>query len=370
MTGTSDLRAVAPHRLDVAALADSCGLDRLGVAPVDVFTRTRADLLARRAAGLQADMQFTYRNPERSTDPARVLDGARSLVVGAAAHPTELSSRSTSVPAARVARYVSGGHYERLRLGLERVADHLRELGGRARVVFDDNALVDREAARRAGLGAYGKNSNLLLTGAGSWFVLGSVVTDLDLAPTAATNDDPCGNCRRCIDQCPTGAIVAEGVVDARRCLAWLVQAGGTFPLEYRVALGDRIYGCDECQEVCPENRRHAVPGEADDGWIDLIATLDASDAELLDRHGSWYLADRDPAIIRRNALVALANVADALDPEVQRVISDALAHAQPLIRAHAVWAARRLGLDQLLDHADRHPMVLHELRAPVEIRS
>ncbi len=369
VTGSSGaLRPTPPVRLDVEDLARRTGLDRVGVAPVEVFARTRADLHARRSAGLHADMQFTYRNPDRSTDPARVLDGARSLVVGASAYPND-PGPAPHRPSARVARYATGGHYDRLRDGLEGVAAHLRDAGGRTRVVFDDNALVDREAARRAGIGDYGKNANLLLPGAGSWFVLGSVVTDLDLAPTGSASVDPCGSCRRCLDGCPTGAIVVEGVVDARRCLAWLVQAGGTFPVEHRVALGDRIYGCDECQDVCPENRRHAVPSGAADGWVDLIEILDASDAELLERHGSWYLADRDPAIIRRNALLVLGNVGSGRDRETRRVVGAALVHEQPMVRAHAVWAARRLGLAHLLDPTDTHPEVVLEQHHPVEVR-
>ena len=121
-------------------------------------------------------------------------------------------------------------------------------------MVADDNALVDREAAVRAGLGWYGKNSNVLLPGAGSWFVLGTVITDAPL-PSSSRLSDGCGPCRRCLDGCPTGAIVAPGVVDARRCLAWLVQAPGSIPEDFRPAIGDRMYGCDDCQEVCPPNR-------------------------------------------------------------------------------------------------------------------
>src|SRR5262249_9416476 len=158
----------------------------------------------------------------------------------------------------------------------------LRIDGWKARVFADDNALVDREAAYRAGLGWYGKNANVLLPGAGSWFVLGSVVTDAPLLPDAAPQPDGCGACRRCIDGCPTGAIVAPGVVDARRCLAWLVQAPGDFPREFRVALGNRLYGCDDCQEVCPPNRRHARGhDDGDPAMVPLLELLAADDAVL-----------------------------------------------------------------------------------------
>src|SRR5690606_28594835 len=147
-----------------------------------------------------------------------------------------------AAPRGRVARYARADHYGELRAALRAVAGELKAAGWRARVLADDNALVDREAAYRAGLGWYGKNANLLLPGRGSWFVLGSVVTDAPLARTAEPVADGCGACTRCLDGCPTGAIVAPGVVDARRCLAWLLQVEGPFPREHRVVLGDRLY--------------------------------------------------------------------------------------------------------------------------------
>ena len=201
-------------------------------------------------------MQFTYRNPARSTDPSRIMEGARSLIVGARGYQRQAPGQS-AVVAGRVARYAWVDHYEPLRRALGSVAMALEAAGWQARVVADDNALVDRAAAARAGIGWYGKNCNILLPGAGSWFVLGSVVTDAPL-PFDAPLADGCGSCQRCLPACPTGALTAPGVLDARRCLAWLVQAPGIFPFEYRVALGDRLYGCDDCQEVCPPNRRSA----------------------------------------------------------------------------------------------------------------
>ena len=156
-------------------------------------------------------MQFTYRNPARSTEPHRILADARSLVVGARSYLVEAPAAPASPANAQVARYAWNDHYTELRRGLEAVADRLRAEGWTCRVVADDNALVDREAAHRAGLGWYGKNANILLPGEGSWFILGAVVTDAPLSASSPM-EDGCGSCSRCVDGCPTGAIVAPGV--------------------------------------------------------------------------------------------------------------------------------------------------------------
>ncbi len=347
---------------EVIAVGVAAGLDAVGVAPAEPFESTRNTLLARREQGLHGGMAFTYRNPDRSTDPGRTVDGAQSLVVGA------LGYRNSASPApdravGRVAAYARSDHYARLRGALGQVADMLRDAGHKAAVVADDNALVDREAAQRAGLGWYGKNSNILLPGRGSWFVLGSVITTAALEPSAPVADQ-CGPCRRCLDGCPTGAIVAPGVVDARRCLAWLVQADGDFPLEFREALGDRIYGCDDCQEVCPPNRMaesaSSSAGEEldsdienhpendldnDIAWVDLVELLQSDDDDLMARYGRWYIPQREPRYVRRNALVALGNSGRGADPDVVETVVRYLAHSDPMLVRHAEWAAARLGV-------------------------
>jgi epoxyqueuosine reductase len=340
-----------PTTLDVLSVGRAAGLDAVGVAPAEPFTSTLEDLRERKAQGLHGGMAFTYRNPERSTDPARTVEQARALVVGARSYGHAQPTAPAGGPAGRVARYVWHDHYQALRQSLGEVADALRGEGWRAVVVADDNALVDREAAYRAGLGWYGKNANLLLPGQGSWFVLGSVVTDAPLPPTGPPQPDGCGSCRRCVDGCPTGAIIAPGVVDARRCLAWLVQAEGTFPEAHREALGDRIYGCDDCQEVCPPNRRadrdlpaaSARPDPTAAAWVPLLDLLAASDEALMAEHGRWYIPRRDPRYLRRNALVALGNVGDAADPRVLAALREARDSGDDLLAEHATWALARI---------------------------
>ncbi len=371
---------------EVCRIGSDAGLDAVGIAPADTFDTTLRHLEQRKGAGLHGGMQFTYRNPARSTDPSRTVAGAAALVVGALRYLRSVPAGDPrpagpagdpGAPRGRVARYSWSDWYGPLRAMLGTVADHLSERGYRVRVLADDNALVDREAAYRAGIGWYGKNANLLLPGKGSWYVLGAVVTDAPLPPTStAPLGDGCGACRRCLPACPTGALVAPGVLDARRCLAWLLQAPGPFPFEYRAALGDRVYGCDDCQEACPVNVRAsaveppppAAPG--DEPSVDLLALLAATDEELLAHLGRWYIPNRQPRYLRRNALLALANQADGRHPEIAGAVDRALRHADPLVRSHAVWAAARLGRKDLLEAVadDPDPSVQAELAAAPEV--
>jgi epoxyqueuosine reductase len=370
--GDVDRRLPSVDELRTVGL--SAGLDVVEVATAEPFVDVRSTLEDRKANGLHGGMAFTYRAPDRSTDPRRSLPEARALVVGArsylAAEPPD--ALGTAVRG-RIARYAWEDHYAAVREGLTAIARVLKDAGWRARVAADDNALVDRAAAQRAGIGWWGKNANLLLPRLGSWYVLGSVITDAPLPGSSEPAPDLCGTCTRCLDRCPTGAIVAPGVVDARRCLSWLLQVEGTFPREHRAALGDRIYGCDDCQEVCPPNRRAPVraPSGAEQPWAPLADLLDPDDAAVLAHADRWYVPKRDLRYVRRNALVVLGNVGDGRDPEVVALLERYLAHADPMLRAHAVWAARRLGREDLATgvQGPGDPMVAAELAAPVPSR-
>lgn len=368
---------------ELVAMGQRLGLDRMGVTDASVLTRARHALLDRRDRGLSDTMGFTFRNPERSTDPTRAVEGARSVFVAARSYnvvPDTTEDDRGRPLCASVARYAQVDQYTPLRKALQQIALKLRADGHRAVVFADENDLVDREVAHRAGLGWFGRNANLLLPGAGSFFSLGSIVTTAPLPTATRPAPDGCGTCRQCIDDCPTAAIVEDGVIDARRCLAWVVQKPGVFPVEFREALGDRIYGCDACQTGCPPNIRlgdRFAPRDNEfvvDGpgaRVDLLEILESDDESLLERFGAWYLAERDPVWLRRNALVILGNVAiGRVDDRVVRALRNYLGSERPELRAHAVWAARRLGRDELVrEHVhtfrEAHPMVVTEIDRP-----
>lgn len=347
---------------DLTDIAASHGIFNLGVAPASVMERARTALTERKAAGLHSTMQFTYRNPERSTDPRRTLPDAGSVIVAARSYqlPEPESAGSLEMTGSeqgevlsplsgRVARYAQVDHYALLIAGLRDIAERLQTAGHRAVVLCDDNAIVDREIAYLGGLGWFGKNANLLVPGAGSYFVLGCVITDAEY-PVSTPVADGCGGCVRCFDSCPTGAIIAPGVIDANRCLAWLVQQAGTFPEGFRKALGDRMYGCDDCQEACPPTIRFSSrrPAEVPDDTpvmarVDLREFFTKSDSELLERYGRWYVADREPRWWRRNALIIIGNSATEADHWVPDLLEEYAEGDDPILAEHARWAMKRL---------------------------
>ena len=370
------------------------GLHAVGVCHAKPFVDASRILHERKRAGLHSTMQFTYRNPDRSTDPDKLLPGASTLIVGALDYHSQESPERIdgSKPWARVAAYSQADYYSVLRQSLEIVASMIRAAGYKAVVSADENHLVDRAVAHRAGIGWWGKSASILVPGAGSMVVLGAVVTD---APVDYQKPellaDGCGPCRRCIDGCPTGAIIAPGTVDARRCLAWLLQAEGVFDPRFRVALGDRIYGCDDCSEVCPPNRvrfhrsrrqrngsdqslknkpeDHTVSSE-NVSRVPVLDMLAASDSELMATYGRWYIPKRQPRYLRRNALVVLGNIADPSQPDVRMAVERALTDRDPLIVAHAVWCAKRLGLGFVTAAMKDDPMVAAEMERDVPQRA
>lgn len=342
---------------DLVAYADTlrqliidAGAHRVGFTDAEPLLRAREALKSRRTAGLADDMYFTYGDPQRSTTPSLHVPGARSIVVAALHYAdgdtVHRDSHDGDVQG-RIARYAWRDYYAQLRGSLRVAARRLHADGFRATVFADDNAIVDREVAYKAGIGWYGKNANLLVPGAGSWFVLGCLVTDAELAPHAVPVANGCGTCRRCIDACPTGAIIADGVIDARRCLAWILQKPGSIDESFRRAIGDRMYGCDDCQDSCPPSMRSlARPPSgvqpvavALRTTVPVLALLDDDDAGVLRRADRWYVADRDPRWVRRNAIVVLGNAAQPGDQAVLGVLRRYADGDDELLAEHARWS-------------------------------
>lgn len=356
-----DLRARAVQA-GVAA-----GLDRIGVAAVDPFDDVRREMEERLGDGRSGKLRFTFKDPAAATDVRRSFPWARSLVVGIRSYLPGAGTPPRRPGHGRIARFAVDDPYPPLRHGLEAIASVLRETGARAEVLVDDDRLVDRGAAVRAGVAWWGKSTMAITPGLGPWFVIGSVVTDAHFEADKPMKRS-CGTCDACLPACPTGALVAPGVLDARRCLAAIAQSPGVVPREFREAMGDRLYGCDECLDACPPGSRLVIRSRASErGSVDLRWVLEAADETLLARFGHFYLPRRSPRFLRRNALVAMGNDGD---PSLLDIVAFHAGHPDWLLRAHAVWAMARIGgeavrpvLEGLLSR-EQHPGVRAELEA------
>ena len=327
------------ERLKVEA-GDS-GLAAVGVCSVEAFGRTRDDIRDATASGRSASLTFTFAQPARSTDVTSSFPWAKRLVVGAHAYLPEAGSPGPSRPGTgRIARFAESDHYAPLRSAMGSIAEVLRGDGWRSEVLVDDNRLVDRAAAVRAGVGWWGRSTMVLVPGAGPWVLLGSVVTDA-LLPLSAPMVRSCGTCTACLPACPTGALGAPGVLDARLCLARWAQAPGWVPRELRALMGDRLYGCDDCLDACPPGDRVLRRVSREAGRVDVVALLGEDDGTLRERFSRFYVPRNEMRYLRRNALVVLGNSGDrAMVGVVARFAGD----ADAMLRGHAAWALGRLG--------------------------
>ena len=326
---------------ELERLAAEIGIDVIGATPAAAYAETERAVVQRRTRGLFADMRFTMAQPETSCHPERLLPGARTVV--SAAHCYWHEEPPLGPGEGRLARYTWYDGYAVLRDQLETLGTRL---GGSFRVLVDANQHVDREAAVRSGVGFYGKNTMLITRRHGSWVVLGTLVTEVEIETSASLELD-CGSCTLCIDACPTGALDEPGTLDATRCLSYWTQAPGSIPDEYRSELGAQVYGCDICQDVCPWNRgiekRRAglQPPEGAEPHVSLVDWLTRDGDELRRAFARLYVPRNEPRHLQRNAVVALGNVGG---PGAQEQLGPFRRRgADTLLRKHADWAAERL---------------------------
>lgn len=304
---------------ELARLATDLELDVVGAAAAGPYEETEKHIVERRERGFFANMRFTMAKPEVSCHPERLFPEARTVISVALCC---YAPRPASGPdQGRLPRYTWRDGYEDLRARLDELG---RRVGGRYRVLVDANDHVDREAAVRAGVGFYGKNTMVITPSHGSWVVLGSLVTEVEIEATAPL-DLECGDCRLCIDACPTGALDEPGVLDSTRCLSYWTQAPEAIPESFRSELGAMVYGCDICQDVCPWN--HGVERRSREAGLETDAQPAVSLSDWLERDGADLVAEfdrlfvprKDPRWLRRNALIAAGNVgSSALVPLVK----------------------------------------------------
>jgi epoxyqueuosine reductase len=290
------------------------------------------------------EMDWLERNMTKRVDPQKVLSGAKSIITLAASYEIE-NQKSGGV--ARYARF--DDYHDVLAKHLKLLAELINQLGDKTRSLWyvDTGPLLERDFAQRAGLGFVGKHTNLISRKLGNWIFLAEILTTLELNPDAPEKNH-CGKCSRCISACPTNAITAPFQLDARRCISYLtIELKGSIPIEFRKAVGNRIYGCDDCLAVCPWNR-FAREGKLmkaharnDLEQPDLIELLSLDESNFKSRFtGSPILRTKRRGLLR-NVCVALGNVGgESALPALEKSAHD----SEPLIAEHARWAISEIG--------------------------
>ncbi|HWI61410.1 MAG TPA: tRNA epoxyqueuosine(34) reductase QueG [Symbiobacteriaceae bacterium] len=328
------------------AYAREAGLDLIGVAPAAPFTRDEERLRRRQEAGLGPN-PYEYQEIEPRVYPDKLLPGVRSIIAGGISYLMEDEPPREGLTG-WLSRYCRGLDYHQiLKERLQRVAAWLEGQvpGARTLVYVDTGPPLDRVIAERAGIGKWGKHTNLITPEYGTWVFLGEILTDVELPPDKPV-EAACGSCTLCIDACPTQCIT-EWNVDANRCLSYVTQMKGIIPTEYREVLGNRLFGCDDCQDVCPYNKKarrglHAefAPHPDVGGTPDLLQLMTMTKSDFKRWFEPTAAGWRGKTTIQRNAVIALGNSGDpaALEPLRQALDSE----SQP-VRAHAAWGLGRL---------------------------
>lgn len=346
-------------RIKDRALAE--GFDVVGVAPAEVGPREQARLDAFVSDGEHGEMAWMADTLSRRRDPQTLWPEARSVVVCAANYGPDHDPLNDLEQRDRgsIAVYARNKDYhDLLKKRLKRLARWIHEeLDAEVKVFVDTAPVLEKPLAARAGVGWQGKHTNLVSRAWGSWLFLGEVFTTLELAPDTAEIDH-CGSCRRCLEVCPTDAFPTPYTLDARRCISYLtIEHKGSIPVEFREAIGNRIYGCDDCLAVCPWNK-FAVQTEEmafvarDDLTLPLLTELASlDDTGFRDRFRGSPIKRTGRDRFVRNVLVALGNSGDAgAASSVEALLGD----PSPLVRGMAVWALARLDPPRLARHTEQ----------------
>ncbi|MCL6592883.1 MAG: tRNA epoxyqueuosine(34) reductase QueG [Alicyclobacillus sp.] len=344
---------------ELRVLAAEVGLDAVGATTSEPFPEMAPRLQAYAQRGRTG---FEWEDTALRIDPRAWLPEAQTVVAAAIAYLTRegkalarshpVSKRDAAGSFGVMSVYTYGQDYHQvLAERLQALAEKLQQRLGRPlrwRVAVDTSPLVDRRVAERAGLGWVGKNCMLFTPQHGSFVFLGALLTDARIEVATAEQPARCGSCQRCLDACPTGALLAPGVLDARRCLSFVTQMKGIIPRELRRSLGRRIWGCDVCQWACPENQQvemaeHAAfqPWGSEWAYPDLLELLQMSNRTFTRRFGRTAAAWRGVRTLQRNALLVLGNIGN---PHAVPYILPFLHHPRPELRASAAWALQQLG--------------------------
>ncbi|WP_409274021.1 tRNA epoxyqueuosine(34) reductase QueG [Neobacillus sp. SCS-31] len=366
---------------DLIAYSKEIGIDKIGFTTADPFDELKNRLIRQQELGYQSG--FEEPDIEKRTNPAKLLEKPRSIIAIALAYPSKMSVRVESKRGARrgiFARASWGLDYHHiLRDKLAKLEEFLSERvpGVQLKSMVDTGELADRAVAERAGIGWSGKNCSIITPEFGSYVYLGEMITSIPFEPDKPM-EDKCGSCTKCLDACPTGALVQGGQLNAQRCIAFLTQTKGFIPEEFREKIGNRIYGCDSCQTACPENKGrdyHFHPEMEPDPETAkplLKPILAISNRDFKERFGKVAGSWRGKKPIQRNAILALAHFKDetAVDDLKEVVEKD----PRPIMRGTAAWALGKIGgmeASFILEKAktsEKDPEVLAEIEKGISM--
>lgn len=349
----------------IIAYSKTIGIDKIGFAAADPFKSLKERLKRQQDLGYQSG--FEESDIEKRTEPELLLNGATTIISIAIAYPSRMKESPRSKRGERRGLFcraswgVDYHHVLREKLSLldAYIKSKVPEVSTSSMV--DTGELSDRAVAERAGIGFSGKNTMTITEEFGSWVYLGEMITDLYLEPDEPV-EEGCGDCNICVDACPTGALIEGGQLNASKCIAFLTQTKGFLPDQYRAKLGNRLYGCDTCQLVCPKNKgkdfHHHPELEPDPEMVKpkLIPLLTMSNREFKEKFGNAAGSWRGKKPIQRNAILALAHYKD--ETAIETLIDLMQKDPRPVIRGTSAWALGKIGGDKAY-----HALYMEQMR-------
>jgi epoxyqueuosine reductase len=351
----------AQLKQEIIDYSKEIGIDKIGFASADVFGELKARL--RRQQELKYQSGFEKGSNEERTEPQRLLPEAQSILSIALAYPSRMINPPKGTKEDRrgiFARASWGTDYHHvLRDRLEKLTNFIKEKVPDAnnKIMVDTGELSDRAVAERAGIGFSGKNTAIITKEFGSFVYLGELITNIPFVPDEPV-EDSCGDCRKCLDACPTGALVQGGQLNAQRCIAFLTQTKDFLPDEFRSKIGNRVYGCDTCQVVCPRNKGidfHIHPEFEPENEIvkpKLKPMLRISNREFKETFGHLAGSWRGKKPLQRNALIALGHFKD--NTAVEEITAVLNNDPRPVIRGTAAWTLGKIGTEEAFDAIEK----------------
>lgn len=345
---------LAQLKEEIIAYSKSIGIDKIGFASADPFVELKERLITQQNLGYQSG--FEEKDIEKRVNPELILPEAKSIIAIALAYPSKMKDAPLSKREERRGLFCRASwgedYHTILKQKLSLLEDFILKRVPTAKVVsmVDTGELSDRAVAERAGIGWSGKNCSIITKEFGSYVYLGEIITTISIPPDTPITDQ-CGSCTKCIDACPTGAIVQGGQLDSNKCIAFLTQTKTFLADEYRTKLGNRIYGCDTCQQVCPENKgkdfhlHEEMEPNPEVVKPLLKELLFISNRDFKEKFGSLSGAWRGKKPLQRNAIIGIAHYKDqtAIN-DLEKLLKD---DSRPVIRGTAAWAIGKIATDQ-----------------------